>query len=49
MTTFFPHVFGHNKIQQYLAAAIDNKRIANTILFYGEEGLGKSTAALDLA
>ena len=49
MNSIFPHVFGQERVKQAWAKAIENHRMASTSIFYGEEGLGKTTAALDLA
>lgn len=49
MNSIFPHVFGQERVKQAWAKAIEKHRMASTSIFYGEEGLGKTTAALDLA
>lgn len=49
VNSIFPHVFGQERVKQAWAKAIENHRMASTSIFYGEEGLGKTTAALDLA
>ena len=45
MNSIFPHVFGQERVKQAWAKAIENHRMASTSIFYGEEGLGKTTAA----
>jgi DNA polymerase-3 subunit delta' len=49
MERFLPHVFGQNRVQAALAKALQNHRMPHTLIFYGDEGLGKTTAAFDLA
>ena len=49
MNSIFPHVFGQERVKLAWTKAIENHRMASTSIFYGEEGLGKTTAALDLA
>lgn len=46
---FFPHLLGQRKVQNELQHLYTEKRIPHTMIFYGDEGLGKTTAAFDLA
>lgn len=46
---FFPHLLGQRKVQNELEHLYIEKRIPHTMIFYGDEGLGKTTAAFDLA
>lgn len=46
---FLPHVYGEERVQQALSRALDEGRVPHTMIFYGDEGLGKRTAALDFA
>ena len=49
MNSIFPHVFGQERVKLAWTKTIENHRMPSTSIFYGEEGLGKTTAALDLA
>ena len=49
MSGFLSHVYGQKKLKRELKRLLDASRIPHTMIFYGEEGLGKTTAALDLA
>ena len=49
MAGFFPHVFGQEKVSRELKRLFEENRLPHTLIFYGDEGLGKTTAALDLA
>lgn len=49
MSGFLSHVYGQKKLKQELQRLLDSARVPHTMIFYGEEGLGKTTAALDLA
>lgn len=46
---FLPHVHGEERVVQALSRAVSEGRVPHTMIFYGDEGLGKRTAALDLA
>lgn len=49
MAVFFPHVYGQGKVKKELKRLYDENRLPHTMIFYGDEGLGKTTAAFDLA
>lgn len=49
MAQFLPHLFGQHTIKNELQKSLEKNRIPHTMIFYGDEGLGKTTAALDLA
>lgn len=49
MAGFFPHVYGQGKVKKELKRLYEENRIPHTLIFYGDEGLGKTTSALDLA
>lgn len=49
MSDFLPHVYGQEKVKKELYRLYMEDRLPHTLIFYGDEGLGKSTAALDLA
>lgn len=43
------HVYGQTRVKAELSRLLEEGRLPHTMIFYGEEGLGKTTAALDLA
>lgn len=45
----FPHVYGQNRLKQNISQLFRENRLPHTLIFYGDEGLGKTTAALDLS
>lgn len=45
----FPHVYGQERMKQSIGRLFAEGRVPHTMIFYGDEGLGKTTAALDLA
>lgn len=45
----FPHVYGQPRLKSELGRLFAEGRVPHTMIFYGDEGLGKTTAALDLA
>jgi len=49
MCDFLPHLYGQEKLKKELKRLLKDERIPHTLIFYGDEGLGKTTAALDLA
>ena len=49
MAGFFPHVEGQEKVQKEIKRLLEEDRLPHTLIFYGDEGLGKTTAALDLS
>lgn len=49
MNLFFSHLAGQEKFKKNIEGLWRERRIPHTMIFYGEEGLGKTTAALDLA
>lgn len=49
MLEFLPHVYGQEKAKAALSRLLSDGRLPHTMIFYGDEGLGKTTAALDLA
>ncbi len=49
MSDFLPHVYGQEKVKKEWKRLIDENRLPHTLILYGDEGLGKTTAALDLA
>lgn len=49
MSEFLPHVYGQEKVKKELSRLLEEDRLPHTLIFYGDEGLGKTTAALDLA
>lgn len=49
MAQFLPHLFGQDKVKTELQQSLEKQRLPHTMIFYGDEGLGKTTAALDLA
>lgn len=48
IVALFPHVFGQPKLKRDLSRLLKEGRLPHTLIFYGDEGLGKTTAALDL-
>lgn len=46
---FLPRIYGQEKIQKTLNYMVSNNTLGHTLIFYGDEGLGKTTAAIDLA
>lgn len=46
---FLSHVYGQTRVKAELSRLLEEGRLPHTMIFYGEEGLGKTTAALDLA
>ena len=46
---FLPHVYGQPKFKRDIGRLLQDGRLPHTMIFYGDEGLGKTTAALDLA
>lgn len=48
-TSFFPHLYGQPKFKKEIQSLIEEDKLPNMMIFYGEEGLGKTTAAFDLA
>lgn len=46
---FLPRIYGQSKIQKSLKRMVSDDTLSHTIIFYGDEGLGKTTAAIDLA
>lgn len=48
IVALFPHVFGQPKLKRDLSRLLEEGRLPHTLIFYGDEGLGKTTAALDL-
>lgn len=49
MNDFLPHLYGQEKLKKELKRLLEDGRLPHTLIFYGDEGLGKTTAALDLA
>lgn len=49
MNRFMPHLIGQTHITAELEKAMRSGRLPHTMIFYGDEGLGKTTAAFDLA
>ncbi len=45
----FDDIVGHDFVKNYLTLAIQEKRLPNTLLFAGPEGIGKKTLSLELA
>ncbi len=45
----FDSVIGHNRIKNYFSRLIEEDLLAPTYLFYGPEGVGKSSFALEIA
>ena len=46
---FLSHLYGQEKVKKELFRLMEEDRLPHTLIFYGDEGLGKTTAALDLA
>ena len=49
MTDFLPHVYGQGKVKKEWKRLLEERRLPHTLILYGDEGLGKTTAAFDLA
>lgn len=49
MSDFLPHVVGQEKVKREWRRLLAENRLPHTLILYGDEGLGKTTAALDLA
>lgn len=49
MSDFLPHVYGQEKVKKEWKRLLAENRLPHTLILYGDEGLGKTTAALDLA
>lgn len=49
MTDFLPHVYGQGKVKKEWKRLLEERRLPHTMILYGDEGLGKTTAAFDLA
>ena len=49
MTDFLPHVYGQEKVKKEWKRLLEERRLPHTMVLYGDEGLGKTTAAFDLA
>ncbi len=49
MTDFLPHVYGQEKVKKAWKRLLEERRLPHTMILYGDEGLGKTTAAFDLA
>lgn len=49
MDDFLPHVVGQEKVKREWQRLLSENRLPHTLILYGDEGLGKTTAALDLA
>lgn len=45
----FDDIIGNEKVKKYLKAAIENKRLSNTLLFSGQDGIGKMLFAKEVA
>lgn len=45
----FDTIIGHNRIKNYFSKIIEEDTLAPTYLFYGPEGVGKSSFALEIA
>lgn len=45
----FPHVNGQKKVKREWTGMIRENQVPHTMILYGDEGLGKTTAAVDLA
>lgn len=46
---FLPHIYGQHKLKRELSRLVAEERLPHTMIFYGDEGLGKTTAALELS
>ena len=49
MSQFLTHVYGQEKLKRELKLLMENHRLPHTMIFYGDDGLGKTTAAFDFA
>lgn len=49
MQKFLPNIYGHENIQKLFKSMILNNSLGHSLIFYGDEGLGKTTTAIDLA
>ena len=49
MNQFLTHVYGQEKLKRELKLLMENHRLPHTMIFYGDDGLGKTTAAFDFA
>lgn len=49
MNFSFPHLYGHQDLKDMWMRLYEDNRMPHTMLFYGDEGVGKTTAALSLA
>mgnify|MGYP002516891941 FL=1 len=49
MADFLPHLYGQEKVKKEWKRLLEENRLPHTLILYGDEGLGKTTAALDLA
>ena len=49
MSQFLTHVYGQEKLKRELKLLMENHRVPHTMIFYGDNGLGKTTAAFDFA
>lgn len=45
----FPHLYGHEKLKKMWEKLYESGKMPHTMILYGEEGLGKTTAALELS
>lgn len=45
----FPHLYGQERLKSDMSQLLAEGRVPHTMIFYGDEGLGKTTAAFDLA
>ena len=45
MTDFLPHVYGQEKVKKEWKRLLEERRLPHTMILYGDEGLGKTTAA----
>ena len=45
----FPHLYGQARLKKEMARLLAEQCVPHTMIFYGDEGLGKTTAAFDLA
>ena len=49
MNQFLTHVYGQEKLKRELKLLMENHRLPHTMIFYGDDGLVKTTAAFDFA
>lgn len=49
MDSIFSHLFGQELFKEQMVRLWQEKRLPHTCIFYGEEGLGKTTAAFEVA